>query len=145
MLDTIEVSGSGAGSTVLGAGLSQESSAAGLDSTLSGFAVSQASSTGTEGFSLIREPFVCAADAPRPPLAPPRPRSDPRPRLPRLLSKAPRPPRELRVLAKSVRGEVLVPSLAFDFDLSFLFFETSPHCVMVPISDVSSCLKYQKS
>lgn len=89
------------------------------------------STVGTDGsmFSL-REPLVCAVDAPRP-LPPLPPRSAPRLR-PLPPSTPARPPREtLLSLVESPKVEI-VASLALDRDLSFFAFETSPHCVIDP-------------
>jgi hypothetical protein len=79
-------------------------------------------------FSLWREPFVCAADAPR--ALPLLLRSLPRPRPPLPASNPARPPRESREVwvGESLRGA----SLTLDLDRSFFVFETSPHCVMEP-------------
>jgi hypothetical protein len=78
----------------------------------------------------LRDPFVCATEAPR--AFPPLPRSVPRPRPPLPLSKPPRPPRDGRdVLVESANAGAEL-SLAFDLDRSFLPFETSPHCAIVP-------------
>jgi hypothetical protein len=89
-------------------------------------------SVGTDGstFSLLREPFVCAAEAPR--ALPPRPRSTPRPRLPPPLapSNPARPPRETREVWFEGSGRVV--SLAFDLERSFFAFGTSPHGVIEP-------------
>ena len=86
---------------------------------------------GTDGstFSLLREPFVCAADAPR--ALPPLPRSTPRPRPPLPPSNPARPPRETREVwfEESPRAA----SLTLDLERSFFVFETSPHCVIEPI------------
>jgi hypothetical protein len=94
--------------------------------------VSQAgdSVVGTESSveSVARAPFVDATAPPRP-LAPPRPRSVPLPRPPRPASKPPRTPRDGLVFVASIRE---ADSFAFERDLSFLVFETSPHCVIVP-------------
>jgi hypothetical protein len=87
----------------------------------------------TGSFSL-REPFVCATEVPRP--LPPLPRSVPRPRL-LLVSKPVRPPRETRDTLVASPKDVTVASLTFDRDRSFLVFDTSPHCEIVP------GLKYQ--
>jgi hypothetical protein len=84
----------------------------------------------TSAFSL-REPFVCAADAPRP-LLPPLPRSVPRPRPPLPLSKPARPPRETLDWFVESPKDVTVVSFTLDLDRSFFAFETSPHCVIVP-------------
>jgi hypothetical protein len=83
----------------------------------------------TSVFSL-REPFVCATDAPRP--RPPLPRSAPRPRPPLPPSKPARPPRETLPWFVESPNVVIVASVALDLDLSFLVFETSPHCEIVP-------------
>ena len=84
--------------------------------------------TDVSTFSLVREPFVCAADAPR--ALPPLPRSTPRPRPPLPPSNPARPPRDTRGawLVESPR----VASLTLDLDRSFFVFETSPHCVIEP-------------
>lgn len=78
--------------------------------------------------SVVRAPFVGATAAPPRPLMLPRPRSFPRPRPPRPASNPPLAPRDGLVF-----GSTEVGSLIFDFDLSFLLFETSPHCVIVPV------------
>ena len=100
---------------------------------VSSFGVSQAedSVVGTDNsvVSVVRVPFVGAAAAPPRPLTLPRPRSLPRPRPPLPASNPPLAPRDGLVFDSSG----IVDSLAFDFDLSFLLFETSPHCVIVPI------------
>jgi hypothetical protein len=89
------------------------------------------STVGTEGsvFSL-REPLVCAVDAPRP--LPPLPRSAPRLR-PRPPSAPARPARETFPSLVESPNVVTVASLALDRDLSFFAFETSPHCVIDPV------------
>lgn len=92
-------------------------------------------SVGTErgavGFVCV--PFVCTVAAPRP--LPPRARS----LLPR-----PRPPRPLSAPLRAARGALpesvwmfAAVSLTLDFDRSFLGFDTSPHCVIVPNQHVS--------
>lgn len=78
----------------------------------------------------LRDPFVCATEAPRP--LPPLPRSVPRPR-PLPVSKPARPPREPRGTLVASPKDVTVASLIFDRDRSFLVFDTSPHCEMVPV------------
>jgi hypothetical protein len=90
------------------------------------------STVGTEGsiFSL-REPLVCATDAPRP--RPPLPRSAPRLR-PLPPSVATRPPRETLPWLDESAKVVIVASFALDRDRSFLAFETSPHCVIDPVT-----------
>jgi len=81
------------------------------------------SAAGGATFSL-REPFVCATDAPRP--RPPLLRSAPRPR-PLPASAPDLPPREtLLVSPKLLTAE--------SFALDFLTFETSPHCVIDPVT-----------
>jgi hypothetical protein len=74
-------------------------------------------------FSLLREPLIMA-DAPRP--RPPLLRSVPRPRplLPSTPLLVPRATLPWFNVSPSVVPDI---SLAFDFDLSFLVFETSPH------------------
>jgi len=78
----------------------------------------------------LREPFVCATDAPRPRL--PLLRSAPRPR-PLPLSAPPRPPRETFPVLVASPNVLTVVSLALDF----FTFETSPHCVMDPVEKKS--------
>ena len=84
--------------------------------------------TETGSFSL-RDPFVCAIEAPRP--LPPLPRSVPRPR-PLPVSKPARPPRETLDRLVASPKDVTVASLTFDRDRSFFVFDTSPHCEIVP-------------
>ena len=108
----------------------QLSLAAGCSSSVGAAPHAADSTVGTDGsmFSL-REPLVCAVDAPRP--RPPLPRSAARLR-PLPLSVPARPPREtLLSLVESPKVET-VASLALDRDLSFFVFETSPHCVIDP-------------
>ena len=77
---------------------------------------------------LPRVPFAKPA---LPPRAFPRPRSVPRPRPPRDPSNPPL-PRTPRVDEFVASASALGVSLALDWDLSFVFFFTSPHWEMLP-------------
>ena len=68
---------------------------------------------------------------PLPPLAAPRPRSVPRPRVPRAMSLPPR-PRPPRVDCPTASVLVAGGSFALDWDRSLTFFLTSPHCELLP-------------
>ena len=111
----------------IGAGVSDA-----VDSSVeTGVSQADESAVGVETAFSLCEPLVCATDAPRP-LAP-LPRSVPRPRPPLPPSKPARPPRETLDWLVVSPNEVTVASLALDRDRSFLVFETSPHCEIVPV------------